>query len=108
MDIFLTSENYFHYYEKESNAWGEGGNSYMGRPCFLHLNVSVNVDIEKGLRFRISKKHQGDLLLVSWGPGSEWWGPRALSILCSQIRSNGWLCLALTFILIVFPTTRTY
>ena len=76
----------------------------MGRPCFLHLNVTVNIDIEKGLRFRISKKHQGDLLLVSWGPQ----GPRNLSILCSQITSNDWLCLALTFILIVFPTTRIY
>ena len=53
----------------------------MGRPCFLHLNVTVNIDMEKGLRFRISKKHQGDLLLVSWGPQ----GPRNLSILCSQI-----------------------
>ena len=76
----------------------------MGRPCFLHLNVTVNIDMEKGLRFRISKKHQGDLLLVSWGPQ----GPRNLSILCSQITSNDWLCLALTFILIIFPTTRIY
>lgn len=76
----------------------------MGRPCFLHLNVTVNIDMEKGLRFRISKKHQGDLLLVSWGPQ----GPRALSIFCSQITSNDWLCLALTFILIIFPTTRIY
>ena len=63
MDIFLTSENYFHYYEKESNAWGEGGNSNMGRPCFLHLNVTVNIDIEKGPRFRISK------VSCCWCPG---------------------------------------
>ena len=67
------------------------------------VNVTVTIAVKRDLIFWISKKHQGDLLLVLWRPVSEWGDP----MIVSKSRLMIGFTWQFQFILIVVPTTMT-